>query len=75
LQVCATQRGAIIIDKRDLGRMDEAERAMFHRAQIGFTFQANNLVSYLTALENVELMLRLNRRYDAQGRARAVGVG
>jgi putative ABC transport system ATP-binding protein len=63
--------GEIIIDNRDLGRMSEAERTAFRREQIGFTFQANNLVSYLTALENVELMLRLNGRYDSQGRARA----
>jgi len=38
---------------------------------IGFTFQANNLVSYLTALENVELMLRLNNKYNRTGKARA----
>jgi putative ABC transport system ATP-binding protein len=41
------------------------------RARIGCTFQANNLVPYLTALENVELMLRLNGRLDKEGRLRA----
>jgi len=63
--------GSIIIDGHDLVTMKEAERARFRRRKIGFTFQANNLVSYLTALENVELMLRLNKEFDAAGRRRA----
>ncbi|MDH4209348.1 MAG: ABC transporter ATP-binding protein [Anaerolineae bacterium] len=63
--------GSIIIDGQDLATMKEAERARFRRRKIGFTFQANNLVSYLTALENVELMLRLNREFNAAGRKRA----
>ena len=40
--------------------MKDTKRTRFRRKNIGFTFQANNLLSYLTALENVELMLRLN---------------
>lgn len=63
--------GSIIIDGQDLGEMNQPERARFRRRKIGFTFQANNLVSYLTALENVELMLRLNNEYDGSGRKRA----
>jgi putative ABC transport system ATP-binding protein len=63
--------GHIYIDGLELGSMSEAERTRFRREQIGFTFQANNLVPYLTALENVELMLRLNGKLDASGRARA----
>ena len=63
--------GSILIEGRDVGKMTEAERTRFRREKIGFTFQANNLVSYLTALENVELMLRLNNKYDKTGKARA----
>jgi putative ABC transport system ATP-binding protein len=63
--------GSILIEGRDVGKMTEAERTRFRREKIGFTFQANNLVSYLTALENVELMLRLNNKYDKAGKARA----
>jgi putative ABC transport system ATP-binding protein len=36
----------------------------FRREKIGFTFQTNNLVPYLNVRENVELMLRLNQKYD-----------
>jgi putative ABC transport system ATP-binding protein len=63
--------GNIIIDGQNLAKMKEAERARFRRRKIGFTFQSNNLVSYLTALENVELMLRLNGEFNAAGRKRA----
>ncbi len=63
--------GSIAINGQDLGRMSEARRARFRREQIGFTFQANNLVPFLTALENVELMLKLNGNLDRTGSARA----
>ena len=63
--------GNIIIDDQDLTSMSPAERTRFRRRRIGFTFQANNLVSYLTGLENVELMLRLNGELNAAGRKRA----
>jgi putative ABC transport system ATP-binding protein len=46
-------------------------KTKFRREKIGFTFQANNLVPYLTAQENVELMLRLNDRLDRKGKDRA----
>ena len=52
--------GSIFIDNSDLRKMAEKERTRFRREKIGFTFQANNLVPYLTALENVSLMLKLN---------------
>jgi putative ABC transport system ATP-binding protein len=63
--------GSIYIGEDELGKMPEKTRARFRRERIGFTFQANNLVPYLTALENVELMLRLNGRLDKEGKARA----
>jgi putative ABC transport system ATP-binding protein len=63
--------GQILLDGQDLARLNEARRVALRREKIGFTFQANNLVPYLNALENVELMLRLNGRLDAAGRARA----
>jgi len=51
--------------------MSDKDRVTLRREKIGFTFQANNLVPYLNALENVELMLRLNQRLDKAGKMRA----
>ena len=63
--------GEILIDGQSLGKMSEGDRARFRRQNIGFTFQANNLVPYLTAQENVELMLRFNNKLNRAGRQRA----
>jgi putative ABC transport system ATP-binding protein len=54
--------GSISIEGRDLAQLSESDLTRFRREHVGFTFQANNLVPYLTAKDNVELMLRLNRR-------------
>lgn len=40
--------GEIIIDGQHLAKMSDKERTRFRREKIGFTFQANNLVPYLT---------------------------
>lgn len=63
--------GRILLDGQDLATMGDIERVSLRREKIGFTFQANNLVPYLTAVENVELMLRLNNQLDKTGRLRA----
>ena len=66
--------GHLSIDGQDLGAMSDRQRTEFRREKIGFTFQANNLVPYLTALENVELMLHLNRKNGRRNRERAKGL-
>jgi putative ABC transport system ATP-binding protein len=63
--------GQILLDGQDLAGMNDAERVAMRREKIGFTFQANNLVPYLSAVENVELMLRLTNRLDKAGKLRA----
>lgn len=63
--------GQILLDGQDLAGMGDKERVFLRREKIGFTFQANNLVPYLTALENVELMLRLNNQLSKTGKLRA----
>jgi putative ABC transport system ATP-binding protein len=63
--------GCVVIDGDELCAMSEAQRAQFRRQKVGFTFQANNLVPYLTAQENVELMLRLNGKLNRAGQDRA----
>ncbi len=63
--------GSLLLDGQDLAQLPEAGRVAVRRQKIGFTFQANNLIPYLSALENVEMMLRLNNRLDKAGRVRA----
>src|SRR5512144_217780 len=62
--------GQVLIDGQDLSRMSERERVKLRRAKIGFTFQSNNLIPYLTARENVEFMLRLDGKPGKLGRMR-----
>jgi putative ABC transport system ATP-binding protein len=45
--------GAIIVDGQDLGKMSEAAQNLYRRERVGFIFQSFNLISNLTALENV----------------------
>lgn len=66
--------GNICIDGEEIGRLKESQRVKFRRERIGFTFQANNLVPYLTVLENVEMMLRLNNRYNRANRDNALDL-
>ncbi len=62
--------GKIQIAGEDLTAMSEARRTRFRGRSIGFAFQSNNLVPYLNARENVELMLRLNGKLDSKNRKR-----
>jgi len=62
--------GEVSIEGVDLGKISDSDRVKFRRENIGFTFQSNNLVPFLTVRENVELMLRLNGRFDRNSRNR-----
>jgi len=61
-------KGDVSIDGTNLANLKDHQRVQFRRERIGFTFQANNLVPYLTALENVEMMLRLNGSLSSRSR-------
>lgn len=63
--------GQVLIDGQDLAKMSEAQRVALRREKIGFTFQSNNLIPFLNAQENVELMLRLNGRLNRAGKIRS----
>lgn len=63
--------GQVVIDDQDLAKMSERQRVVLRREKIGFTFQSNNLIPFLSAKENVELMLRLNGKLDHGARIRA----
>jgi putative ABC transport system ATP-binding protein len=63
--------GQVLVDGQDLSKLSERERVRLRRQKIGFTFQSNNLIPFLTAQENVEFMLRLNGKADKTGRMRS----
>jgi putative ABC transport system ATP-binding protein len=67
----APTQGNVIISGRELGQMSDSERTRFRREKVGFTFQRNNLVPYLTVEENVELMLKLNNRLTKKSKEHA----
>jgi ABC-type lipoprotein export system ATPase subunit len=61
--------GQITIDGADITKMDESQRAAFRLQTIGIIYQTDNLIPFLTALENVMLPLQLAGEKDAAKRA------
>lgn len=53
--------GEVRVLGQDLARLNERELARWRHAHVGFVFQTFNLIPVLTALENVELPLKLTR--------------
>lgn len=51
--------GEIIFHKNDLCKADDHALTIYRRQEVGFVFQFYNLISDLTALENVELAAEL----------------
>lgn len=70
--------GEVTIAGTDLTKMNEKNRTLFRRKNIGFVFQSFNLISTLTAQENVLLPLRLKGNIEgerAQQFLEEVGLG
>ena len=61
--------GKVLINGTDLYALDEDGRAALRKSQLGFVFQSFQLLSHLTALENV--MLPLELRADPHARQKA----
>ena len=54
--------GQVLLGDTDLGGLKERQLTVVRRDRIGFVFQAFNLVSSLTARQNIVLPLQLGRR-------------
>jgi len=67
----APSSGTVHLDGTDLTALREAACSDFRLFQIGFVFQAYNLVPVLSALENVELVMVLQGRSASERRERA----
>jgi putative ABC transport system ATP-binding protein len=63
--------GEILIEGRPIGGLDAAELAELRLHKIGFVFQSYSLIPVLSALENVEFILRLLGLPRAERLARA----
>jgi lipoprotein-releasing system ATP-binding protein len=61
--------GQVVIDGEDITRMNEGERATFRRDHIGIIYQMDNLIPFLSALENVMLPMQAAKRNDSKNRA------
>jgi putative ABC transport system ATP-binding protein len=61
--------GRVVVGGTDIARLNERERALYRRSKIGIVYQADNLVPFLTALENVALPMQLAGRKRAVQRA------
>lgn len=73
--------GTILIGGKDITRLKSRALIDFRLRNIGFVFQSYNLIPVLTAMENVEFIMHLQKvkRTDREKRARelleAVGLG
>jgi putative ABC transport system ATP-binding protein len=54
--------GRVLIDGHDLGELDDTARARLRANRVGVALQSNNLIPFLTAVENVQLALDLAGR-------------
>jgi putative ABC transport system ATP-binding protein len=64
--------GRIRIGDSQISEMSERDRSDFRRSHIGFVYQADNLLPFLTLLENVGLQLALNGKPSGAGKSLAV---
>ncbi len=71
--------GQLYLEEQNIGILNEEERAQLRQRIVGIVLQRDNLIPYLSALENVALPLRLMGRADVTKRATAllqrVGLG
>lgn len=64
--------GEVIIDGINVGELSSKQVIDFRLRNIGFVFQAYNLIPVLTAKENVEFIMQLQKRDKKEREARAI---
>lgn len=57
----SNDEGKVLIDGKDISNYSERQLTTYRRNDVGFVFQFYNLISNLTAKENVELEIKLSR--------------
>jgi putative ABC transport system ATP-binding protein len=66
--------GEIIIDNINIGNLKPSELTDFRMLNIGFVFQAYNLIPVLTAKENVEFIMQLQGKSKKDRAERAIAL-
>ena len=64
-------KGEYFLDGTPVRKMSKSQRAKLRNRKIGFVFQNYNLLPKTTAVENVELPLMYNSKYNAKQRCEA----
>ena len=64
--------GAVIIEGKNISNMDEDELAIFRRRNLGIIYQFYNLISTLTAEENIALPWKLDGRREDKKRLKEI---
>ena len=64
--------GSVRIGDSPISELSERDRSDFRRSHIGFVYQADNLLPFLTLLENVGLQLSLNGQPSGTGKSLAM---
>jgi ABC-type lipoprotein export system ATPase subunit len=69
--------GQVVVEGKDISRLGESERARLRAERIGIVFQSGNLIPFLSAIENVELAMRIAGKKGGRIQARAAldGLG
>ncbi|MEO8538890.1 MAG: ABC transporter ATP-binding protein [bacterium] len=63
--------GSIVVNGRDIAGLSRGEQAAYRRETIGYVFQANNLLPFLTARENLLVMAQITGANRKAARERA----
>jgi len=63
-------KGAIYLDGKDISKLHESDLAEIRGKKIGFVFQQFNLISTLSALENVMLPMEFQEAEDIEEKAK-----
>jgi ABC-type lipoprotein export system ATPase subunit len=60
--------GRVLLADQEISRLSEKQRARVRRSELGLVFQSDNLLPFLTVVENVGLRLALHGATDGYGR-------
>lgn len=68
--------GGLLVGRESLSDMSQRRLARYRRETVGFVFQFYNLISSLTALENVEIVKNMNEEaFDGEALLKYLGIG